>query len=216
MPPLRIGFNPDFAPLSYCVDDEPLGPVVDRTVKVVSAAGYGIRWRPLELPRMLEAVSSGDVDAVTGVGIAGDRHGGLVHSRPLVATGGAWFVLAGTDWHPGPGSALRSGEHRRVITPATGPLVGVVARLYPDLEIATCRDYGDALLAVVRGEADAAALNWHVGRMRAETEHPRSFAMPDDPFMTIPLAIVTTPGEGAERLRRIDRHIPSAWSIAGD
>ena len=216
MPHLRIGFNPDFAPLSHDVAGEPSGLVVERTTKAVSGAGYVIRWQPLELARMLKAVRTGEVDAVTGVGIAGDRHDCLVHSRPLVATGGAWFVPADSDWRPESGGALKSGGRRRVITPGTGPLVGVVSRLFPDLELTTCLDYGDALLAVVRGEADAAALNWHVGRVRAKNEHPGSFAMPDRPFIGVPLTIVANAGDGAEALRRIDRHIPSAWSTAGE
>lgn len=212
---LRIGFNPDFAPLCHLDGDVPGGLVIGRAAEALAQAGLTPEWWPLALPMMMGALKAGDVDALAGVGVTAERNAHLAYSKPLVVSGGAWFALAETDWWSGegPGSAPNE-DGWRVVTPAAGPLVRVIRARFPALDLITCRTYDEALAMVAGGKAEAAALNWHVGRLQTDRDYPGRFALPAAPFVEIPLAIAAAAGAEADvTLRRLNEHIPESWGV---
>jgi len=208
---IRIGFNPDFAPFAVFEKGLPTGITIERTVQVLEGAGIEATFIPEALPHMEKQLLAGVFDALAGVAATPDRADRLSYSKPLMITGGAWFVLAGTEWPADDALAQSAPGRRRVVTPLAGPLAAVIRKRYPNLAIDACTDYGDALAAVVRSKADAAALNWQVGCMQVERDHPGRFALPDTPFIQIPLALAVPIGDPTGLLASVDPHIPDDW-----
>jgi len=204
--PLRIGFNPDFAPFAEVKDGEPDGLVIARLRAALHNAGLDATFLPVTLPEMTERLRSGDLDALAGVAISAERSRLFSFSRPLARTGGAWFPLVGADW-PGD-QALREAAPGtwRVVSPRTGPLVAQIRDRFPNLEVIECEDYAAAFEAVLGGLADAAALNLQVGRLQAERDHPDCFALPQAPFFEVPLAMAVAKGDPLGLIARLDPH----------
>ena len=59
-----------------------------------------------------------------------------------------------------------------VVTPRTGPLAAFVEKTAPTVKLVVTKDYEESLTRLVRGEADAAALNYHVGTHLAARLYP--------------------------------------------
>jgi polar amino acid transport system substrate-binding protein len=60
---------------------------------------------------------------------------------------------------------------------------------------------------VVRGEADAAALNFHVAARLAQELHPGRFTMPTRVFLETPLAVAFLKGQKPALLERVSAGI---------
>lgn len=205
--PVRIGYNPDFAPFAACRNGRAEGLVVARLAGALDAAGLMGDFRPVPLPTMVARLLAGDVDALAGVAVAPARDGVLAFSGPLVMTGGAWFALADAAWPDDDGLRAAEPGRWRVVTPAAGPLAAPVRSRFPGLRLLTCTDYPEALQAVLDGRAEAAALNLQVGRHMAARDHPGRFALPDTPFFPVPLALAVPAGDPAGLLPRLDPHL---------
>lgn len=207
MTSIRIGYNPDFAPFAALKDGQAVGSVIERLVPALEAAGLEATFVPVPLPEMKARLLAGDVDALAGVGMAGERQDIFAFSKPLVVTGGAWIAAADSGW-PGDDDLRAAAPGRwRVVTPALGPLVAPIRERFPDLDLTVCEDYPSALQAVLDGHADAAALNLHVGCLMAQRDHPGQFRMPETPFVTLPLGLAVPSGDPAGLLPRIDAHL---------
>jgi polar amino acid transport system substrate-binding protein len=205
-PVLRAGYNRAFRPFAVEKNGAAAGLAIDRTRATLAGAGLAATFLPLDLPEMIDRLLAGDIDLLAGVGVSPARAGQLAFSRPLVATGGAWFPRADAGW-PADG-ALRAGAggRLRVVTPAAGPLAAHIAARFPQLSLTTCSDYQAALSLVAGGEADAAALNFHVGRELIAGDS--RFAPPDDVFLGVDLAIAVPAGDPQGLLDRLDPHVP--------
>lgn len=128
-------------------------------------------------------------------------------------TGAAWFAARGGPW-PSDSDLLKPHEPPwRAVTPATGPLVALIRERFPLVELRTCEDYDSALRYVIDGDADAAALNWHVGRRLCQESHPGQFQDPKSPFHAIPLVVATKAGDPGNILARLNDHIPDEWGL---
>ncbi len=59
--------------------------------------------------------------------------------------------------------------------------------------------------------SDAAALNWHVGKMLVENKYRNLFHIPAKMFGELPLAMAFKVGDHAQLLRKINEQIPATW-----
>ncbi|MBT5185187.1 MAG: transporter substrate-binding domain-containing protein, partial [Kordiimonadaceae bacterium] len=157
--PIRIAYNPDFAPFSHVVKGTPSGIILERIMDVFQAADIDYEFLPTKLVNLTADLMAGKIDALAALAITPARLKTLSFTKPMIISGGAWFTLANND------PLIDGGIPKSVITPKVGPLVGQIKNLFPEIDLKTSSDYDAALKAVVDGEVQAAALNWHVGRM---------------------------------------------------
>ena len=206
-----VGYNPDFAPLAFARDGVASGLMIERLHLILGNAEVPFDLCPLRLPEMIASLCAGKVALLVGIAATAQRHPGLAFSRPIVISGGAWFTPNSGTW---PGDADLSKPHLppwRAVTPATGPLADLIRQRFAPVDLQTSEDYDSALQTVLNGRADAAALNWQVGRMLCEQQHPSLFHCPGRPFCTIPLTIAAPPGDPDRLLPRLNAHIPHEW-----
>lgn len=206
--PLKIGFNPDFAPFSYMEDGKPAGIIIDRISDVMNDAKLPYQFIPAGLTELTQGLMAGDFDILAAMANTADRLKIMAFSKPIIVSGGAWFVPI--DREPGDGDKVPD----IVITPKTGPLVSQVSALYPEVKIITCDDYDDALRLTLYGNhnAAAAALNWHVGRIMIEGEKYKGlFHIPKAPFKSMPLHMVTVREDPLNIIELLNNHIPDDW-----
>lgn len=176
--PLRLGHDIDLAPFAAVEDGQSTGWLLAAAMRAFAQVGRAAQPVPLALGTFEAALKSGEIDAFVGVAVTEERRARLALSAPLVTTGGAWFR-----------PTRRGGPIRRAATPAGGPLVAVLRRHFPDVAVVETADYAGSLAATLAGEADAAALNLHAGRLLAVRAFDGAFELPLHPFLAIDLAI---------------------------
>ena len=202
-----IGHEPDFAPLTFLDGDESRGLVIEILVEAFGRIGITTGFAPVALPGQEAALQAGTIDAVAFKAVIAERAGDYDFSVPMMTSGAAWFVLAqGAPAGSAPAAASR------LATPGKGPLIAQLRREYPDAAFPDVDTYAEALRAVVDGDADRAALNFHVGRYLAGRDHPGRFEMPAAPFSKIPLAPAFAKGRHAEIRGRFDRALAEMQS----
>lgn len=205
-PPFRVGYNRAFQPFAFEEDGEAAGIAIERTRAALAAAGLAATFAPLDLPEMFERLLAGEVQLLAGTGASAVRAGQFAFSRPLVATGGAWFVREDVAWPAGDALHDGAGAGLRAVTPAAGPLAAFITGHFPQLSLTACRDYQAALAQVAAGEADAAALNFHVG-CGLITGDDR-FIKPAGVFVKVDLALAARAGDPLGLIDRLDPHLP--------
>jgi len=204
---INIGINPDFAPFSNMNKGEPEGILIDRISSIFEKSNISFKFIPIELTKLTESLLAGHVDILLAMAKTEKRKEVFSFSKPIIVTGAAWFSLAKMP-------PLLDGEApKSVITPTVGPLVAQIEALFPDINLKTTENYDTALQAVINGEAQAAALNWHVGRMMCKEKHPSLFHDPIAPFNIIPLSMVTTLKDPYSIMKRLQPHIPDDWAF---
>lgn len=193
---LRVGFDDPFKPLAWSGEKGPEGPLMQMAARVIETAGFKATFIPLALQHSLAALVAGDVEALAYKAVVPDRAADLLFTMPLMTTGAALFALSDVEVPP-----------RVLATPAKGPLASLLARHYPEARQILTDDYPGALHAVIAGQADAAALNVHVGWHWAEALYPNQFACPKRLIESLPLAMVVAKHRGAELRDRLDAAI---------
>ncbi len=210
---ITVGYNPDFAPFAFERGGVASGLVIERLSAILTGARIPFVLSPVSLPEMIATLCAGGVDLLAGIASIPQRHPSMALSRPIAMSGGAWFTPGSGSW---PSDADLENSHRppwRAVTPATGPLVDIIRERFPLVQLQTCGDYEAALQTVINGGADAAALNWQVGRMLCEQQHPSLFHSARAPFCAIPLAIATRSGDPDRILPQLNAHIPDEWRL---
>ena len=183
---LVVGYEPDFAPLSFREGEEARGIVIDVLAACFAPMGRSSKFVPVPLSEHDAAIVSGRIDAVAYKAITAEREGLYDFSDPITNSGAAWFIVAGRSMEatgPAPGT--------RLATPTRGPLLARLRRDYPDVAMVDVGTYAEALGAVVRGDADCAALNFHVGRYLASRDFAGRFDLPET--QEPPAAITDSP-----------------------
>ena len=204
---INIGINPDFAPFSYVNEGKPEGILIDRISSIFEKSNIPFKFIPVELTKLTESLLAGNIDILLAMAKTEKRMKVFSFSKPIIITGAAWFSLAKMP------PLLDSEAPKSVITPAVGPLVTQIEALFPDINLKTTENYDTALRAVLNGEAHAAALNWHVGRMMCEEKYPSLFHDPIAPFNIIPLFIVTIIKDPYNVIERLKPYIPEDWAF---
>lgn len=195
-----VGYERDFAPLTFCEGEKACGLVVDLLIDAFARIGVGADFITVPLPEHEEATRSGKIDVVAFKAIIPEREGDYDFSIPITTSGAAWFALASK---PVEGSRPRPGS--RLTTPAAGPLIAQLRKNFPDCSFVDVDSYAAALNAVIDGKADCAALNFHVGCYLANRDHNGLFQLPDAPFQQISLGFALAKGSNADFLFRFNR-----------
>ncbi|MGB0630936.1 MAG: substrate-binding periplasmic protein [Alphaproteobacteria bacterium] len=198
---LKIGYEPDFAPLTFMAGAQAAGLVVDIVTDAVRRGGMEAAFVSVDLPDQDAALRSGDVDALAFKAIIAERAGSYDFSAPLTTSGAAWFAVDAARLRPD-GDPV-SGA--RVATPVRGPLSAQIRRDFPELSVINVDTYAAALTAVLENRADIAALNFHVGFYLAQRDHAGRFLIPTAPFQEMPLGLAVSAGKHAALLAAIDR-----------
>jgi polar amino acid transport system substrate-binding protein len=150
-------------------------------------------------------MADGRADAYFPLSITPERLQSFDFSDVLVVTGGSLFVCA-PDVPP---KSLRELAGKIVVTPRTGPVAPFIQRTEPAIKLVVTADYEDSLGRLVRGEAAAAALSYHVGSRIADRMFPSRVLGSPHMFLELPLAVAVPKGKRAELLKRLNVGIAS-------
>ncbi|MHB8870805.1 MAG: substrate-binding periplasmic protein [Thermoleophilia bacterium] len=195
--PLRLGFDPEFAPLTYLEE----GGATGRAICVVRAA-CAHAGLDLELVAVGLAAQStfGELrlDGFACMAVTPDRTE-FTFSVPYLTTRAAFFFARseGERWDTTTAGGIT------VATPRCGPLfdplsTATAARDHPSLHdrpalvprrVVPGTDYRDCLRRVLAGEVDAAALNAEVGGALVAQLHPDAFFERPAPLPELGLAV---------------------------
>lgn len=198
------------------------GLVVEILVAATGRAGMTAELLPVPFEEMVPALLDGRADLAIPVAVTPERRQRLDFSDTLLMTGGALFVRA-----PAPTPAgLSALTGMSVVTPRPGPLAAFIAKVAPDVRLIQTEDYETSLAMLVRGEADAAALNHQAGAMIASRLHAGAVTLPQTMFLELPFAAATAKGSNADLLAALNsglaairadgswRRILDAWDAA--
>ena len=96
-----------------------------------------------------------------------------------------------------------------VVTPRTGPVAPFIQKTAPAIKLVVTTDYEESLGRLVRGEAAAAALSYHVGSRIADGLYPGQVLSSPHMFLELPFAVAVPKGKRAELLARLNAGIAS-------
>lgn len=196
---LVIGYEADFAPLTFLDGGKSCGLVVDLLREAFGRIDVSAQFVPVPLAEQDAAVQAGNIGAVAFKAIIAERAGVYDFSLPVATSGAAWFVLQPRSAEPyAPDAAAR------IATPGKGPLIAQLQRNFPEAIFPEIQTYSEALIAVRDGAADCAALNFHVGRYLAKRDHPGQFVLPETPYLKTPLGVAFARGQNEELRNRFN------------
>ena len=198
---IKLAYVDPFPPFAYSRSGKSEGFGID----VLDAALTEMDMRAIYVPKGLDviknALHSGEADGIAVYAVTPERQKIYDYSDLVVQTGAGLFVTASE----GPGFDLDDSAGKTVCTPKEGPLTNLIKMRFPDVKLETVLDYPAALEAVVRGKADGAALNFHVGATLANELYPGQFNMPERMFLETPMAVAALRGKKGDQLKLISR-----------
>ena len=189
-----------FAPFADVQDGKSVGLMVDLIREAAAREGIDAQFVPVPFEQVQETLQDGRADAIFPLAITPARRQTFDFSDPFVTTGGAIYVRAP---NPSPES-LAALSGKIVMTPRTGPLVAILQATAPDIRLVTTATYEETLARLVNGEADAAALNFHVGALLAAKLYPGKVTASRFVFAEAPNAVGVLKGRNAALLTRLD------------
>jgi polar amino acid transport system substrate-binding protein len=198
--PVRIAHSLSFPPYAELKDGKSEGLAVDILRAAAAAGKVDFVLVGLPFDQLQPALADGRADAVFPTADTSERRQTFEFSAPLLATGGALYVRA-PNLAP---DSLGGLEGKTVVTPRTGPLVAVIEKTAPAVKLVVTANYEDSLQLLVNGEADAAALNVHVGSRLANRLHPGKIVGAQKMFFEVPLAVMVRKGQQATFLRDLN------------
>lgn len=197
--PIRIAHTASFAPIADVENGRSVGLAIDILSAAAARAGIDLLFVPVTIEQQMPSLTDGRADALF-TAITPERRQVLDFSAPVLTTGGGFFVRTP---EPTPENlAALSGQV--VVTPRAGPLADFIRRTAPDINLAVTTDYEDSLARVVRGEADAAALNFQAGARIAARLFPGRLTLPRTMFMQIPQAVGVMSGQRSNFIAQLD------------
>lgn len=196
---IRLAYDNPFPPLAFSEGGEARGAVIDILSEAFARIHIRASFIPTPMEHIRRLLEAGEADGIAFYAITPERKALFDFSDPLLMTGAALFVKS-----PEPLADLQECENRRVATPGTGPLSAYIQREVPGARLLLVQDYREALEAVLAGNADAAALNMHVGRDLIHRLFRGRFTLPDKVFLEMPLAVATMKGSNSSLLDKIN------------
>jgi ABC-type amino acid transport substrate-binding protein len=198
--PVRIAHQVDFAPIADVKDGRSLGLGVDVVREAAARVGLTVEFVPVPFEQVQRTLEDGRAIAIFPLAITPERRQQFDFSVPLYEGGGSLFVRAPAATP----ESLAALSGKVVATPRTGPLAAFIERTAPAVKLVVTRDYEESLARLVTGEADAAALNYHVGRVLAARLHPGKITMPRTFFSQNATGLGVRKGEQADLLSRMN------------
>ncbi len=180
-------------------------------------AGVEVEFVPVPFEERQRTLEDGRAQAYFPLTITPERRQSLDFSDVLVTTGGALYVRAPNV----PPENLAELSGRIVVTPRTGPLAAFIEKNAPAVKLVVTKDYEDTLARLVRGEADAAALAYHVGTRFVARLYPGQVNRSPSMFLELPLAVAVPKGKSAEIVAQLNAGIAAirsdgAWQQIND
>jgi ABC-type amino acid transport substrate-binding protein len=200
---VRIAHDQRFPPFAESKDGKSEGLAVDILNAAAAKSALTIVYVPVPFDQIQRTLEDGRADAIFPLAINPERLKTFDFSAPLVITGGALFVRAPQPTPEG----LKALAGKTVVTPKTGPLAGFIGRTAPEVKLVVNKDYDESFAQLLSGEADAAALNFQVGRRLAATLHTGKVTLPEKLFLELPLAVAVPKDKSADVIARLDRGI---------
>lgn len=200
---VRVAHDVRFPPFAEVKDGKSEGLAVDILNAAAQRVGITITYVPVPFAEIQTTLDDGRADAVFPLAINPERRQSFDFSAPLVITGGALFVRAPQPTPDG----LKALAGKTIVTPKTGPLAGFIGKTAPDVKLVVNADYDQSFAQLLSGEADAAALNFQVGRKLAATLHAGKVTLPDRLFLELPLAVAVRKGQSGELIAKLDQGI---------
>jgi ABC-type amino acid transport substrate-binding protein len=189
---VRIAHAQDFPPLAEVKDGKSEGLAVE--ILRAAAARSGLQVNFVAVPFEQVTLEDGRADAAFPLAITPERRQLFDFTEGLLVTGATLYVRAPNV----PPESLTALSDRIVVTPRTGPLAAFIERTAPTVKLVVAKDYEDSLTRLMRGEADAAALNYHVGTHLAARLYPGQLVHSPKLLQELPLAVAVPKGKGVD------------------
>jgi polar amino acid transport system substrate-binding protein len=201
--PVRIAHDMNFPPFSMSNEGNAEGIAVGVLRAAAARAGIETVFVPVPFDRRQTTLESGHVEAYFPLSITPERLRSFDFSQVLILTGGSVFTRV-PDVPPDTLDALAG---KVVVTPQTGPIADFVRRTAPTVRLVVTVDYEDSLGRLVRGEADAAVLSYHVGQRFADRLYPCLISRSSKMFLELPLAVAVVKGKNGALLSKLNEGI---------
>jgi ABC-type amino acid transport substrate-binding protein len=201
--PARIAHDQNFPPFSMSNDGNSEGLAVDILRAAAARVGIDMIFVPVPFDQRQATLENGRAEAYFPLSITPDRLQSFDFSEVLILTGGSVFVRAPNV----PPDALDALAGKVVVTPQTGPYAAFVKRTAPTVQLVVTVDYEDSLGRLVRGEADAALLSYHVGQRFADRLYPGLISRSPKMFLESPLAVAVVKGKNGPLLSKLNQGI---------
>jgi polar amino acid transport system substrate-binding protein len=201
--PVRIAHPDVFPPFTELKDGKSEGLAVDIVRAAAARVALDVEFVSVPFEQVQRTLEDGRADAVFPLTITPERLPLFDFSDTFLVTGGALFVRAPNT----PPESLNALAGKIVVTPRTGPLATFIQRNAPDVKLVITTDYEESLARLVKGEADAAALGYHVAINIAGRLYPGQVTQPRSMFTELPFAIAVAKGHGAQFLTQLNAGI---------
>jgi len=200
---VRIAHDQDFPPFAEFKDGKSEGLAVDIFRAAAAQASVDVKFVPVPFEQRQRTLTDGRADAYFPLSITPERLQLFDFTDALVVTGGSLFVRAPSV----PPENLAALAGKTLVTPGTGPLAPFIQKTAPAVKLVVTTDYEDSLGRLIRGEADAAALGYHVGLRISERLYPGQITRSSHMFIELPLAVAVLKGKQADVLTRLNAGI---------
>ena len=198
--PVRIAHDQGFPPFAEFKNGKSEGLAVDIFRGAASRAEVKVKFVPVPFEQRQLTLEDGRADAYFPLSITPERLQLFDFTEELVATGGSIFVRAPNT----PPKDLAALAGKILVTPRTGPIAPFIQKTAPTVKLVVTTDYEDSLGRLVRGEADAAALGYHVGLHISKRLYPGQIIGSPKMFIELPLAVAVPKGKQADVLARLN------------
>ncbi len=201
--PVRIAYADVFPPFTYLKDGKAEGLAVESVHAAAAHAGIEVEFVAVPFEQVQRTLEDGRADAIFPLTITPERLSLFDFSDPFLITGGALFVRSPNSTPQGLGSLA----DKVVVTPRTGPLAAYIQKNAPEVKLSITKDYEESFSRLVKGEADAAALGFHVGISIASRLYPGQVTLPKKMFTELPFAVAVAKGQRAQFLTQLNAGI---------
>jgi polar amino acid transport system substrate-binding protein len=197
---VRIAHDQDFPPFVEVKDGRSEGLAVDIFRAATTRAGIDVQFVPVPFEQRQLTLTDGRADAYFPLSITPERAQVFDFTDELVATGGSIFVRA----PKAPPENLAALTGKVLVTPRTGPIAPFIQKAAPAVKLVVASDYEDSLTQLMRGDADAAALGYHVGLHFSNRLYPGQIIGSPHMFIKLPLAIAVPKRKRADLIERLN------------
>ncbi|KTC92573.1 MULTISPECIES: substrate-binding periplasmic protein [Legionella] len=197
---VHIAHQSNYPPFVYVKNGRSVGLIVDILKTAAAKQKINIQFIPVPFAQVQKALNDGRAEAIVPLAITTERQKSYDFSLPLVKTGGAFFVRKSESTPPN----LAALSGKIVVTPKTGPYATYIEETAPAINLVITENYEKCFDYIVSGKADAAALNFQVGKAMINQSYADKVTIPKKMFAEFPLALAFKKGQNAEILRRLN------------
>lgn len=199
----RLAFFDRLFPFTSTAKGEAVGIAIEIVRASFASEGISCTFVPVRLGDGEKAMREQRVDGVVAYGATSERAKHFLLSPPYIPTGACLFL---EPCFVGSNEPRRPGY--RLATPEGGPLFAQLGTRFPAARVLPSRDYMDSLEMVMRGEADAAALNVHTAAWLVREYFPGKLAYSTEFAWPLPMSLAVAGGKAA-MLERFNQGLTS-------